>query len=264
MANAREILVVAPGDPARWRVFAKSGKPDELERFRTFVEGLDRARDGILAFGTLSACSHFGDVARRAGLPAVFCASPQDCPSGSMSDLGAALDLVPRRDRARLVVSVRGCTTDQAGNARSAEVAFLDGFTGGCLSWVRWLPGVRACPADLRVELLDTPRAGLHLRVGVPVADSPRDPSGFRIHQPRFVSCAKIERDGIFVLAPCDPVEPLRPLDPAGSTGDAVEDGIVVLALLALGADAVDASSLLRGEGREHARMPHDYARRAA
>ena len=235
---------IVAGDPERWMAFDGTANRC-LDAFRAFVHALVPDRDGLLLTGVTSVCGHHADIARAARRPAVFCDKPS--PSSSAPTINAAqLSMASRRDRARAFLRVSGTQRDAQTNLRGGRVELLDCSGGAC--WMPWMSGERICLAGMRVELLETPRAGLHIRVGVPV-DGLRNIRGYQTAPPRFVAAGRIAGDGVIAVVPCDPVDPVRPLL-NGSTGDSEEDAMLRLALAAIyGASPVEAEEFLRGTG---------------
>jgi len=261
---SRRMSIVVGGDAEQWHVFREDTEGEAgvraIERFRAFACALDPARDGVLKIGSTAVCTHFGDIVRLLGIPAVFAAAP---PGGALPVLAEALRDGARRDRVRALVRASGVTADSHGNVRSGRFNILDQIDGRP-AWVAWKPGARVCLSGFRVELLDTGRAGMHIRVGVPVEGSPLDARGYRTEPPRFISSAKIRSDGVFAVAPCDPIDPLRPIS-GGTTGDRYEDAMLVFALRAFyGCPEDGVKALLLGEGACAADPPPYACRRAA
>ncbi len=252
MSNRSSPTIVVAGRAEHWHVFQDASHKDSpgglLEAFRTFVGALDPEKDGVLKIGSTSLCSHMADIVRLLRIPAVFVERPP--PSDFVvPDFCGALADCSRRDHVRLLARTCAALHDAQGNLRSAHLDLLDQVDGHP-AWVPWIPGERLCLSGFRIELLDTPRAGIHIRVGVPIEGSPLDACGYRIEPPRFLSGEKPPLCGAFVVIPSDPIEPLRPLDTSGSLGDAYEDGMLSCALHAFyGCDPDEANAFRRGVG---------------
>lgn len=116
---------------------------------------------------------------------------------------GARRDsILDRPETVRFFFLARRVRLDDRLNAREADIYRLDLGDEGP-SWVRWTPGeFRQCLHPFRFELLDTPRAGLHVRIGLISDTDELDEHGYRINQPAFSSSFKIAEDGAFVLTP--------------------------------------------------------------
>jgi hypothetical protein len=71
--SAVQAHVVFPGEPAVFRKFEVS---NGLETLRTFLEQIDRSREGVLLIGHVGLTSHFGDIIRQARIPARLASSP--------------------------------------------------------------------------------------------------------------------------------------------------------------------------------------------
>ena len=236
-------IVVVAGDADHWRVFRDADHPPErlLFSFRAFLKALAPIRDGVVRFGNTALTDHMADLARRYGLPTIFATSAN---TRSQSPLVAALATGQRRDRVRALIRVSNLQRDERGNVRQGSFFYLDRTASG-LAWVSWEPGARICLRDFRVELLDTARAGFHLRIGAVVENSSLDGQGYRIDPPRFLGMGKPHRNGVYVVIPSDPVEPLRMLDGHGRIGDAEDDALLAFALRAFYGVEEDISRLL-------------------
>jgi len=160
--------------------------------------------------------------------------------------------LFSKRSLLRLLVRVRDVVLDDAGNARSARIEHVDGFADGA-AWVEWEVGRRLCMNGFRIELRDTKRAGLHIRIGKVVEDSPVDENGYRIMEPTFVSSWKIAKEGLVVLTPCDPIEPGYLL-PFGTLPEDQEERVLLRNVLTTRfcADDTTAELMLHGLGPEY------------
>lgn len=122
-------------------------------------------------------------------------------------------DLLDRPETVRFFVLVRRPRLDDKRNAREADIYRLD-VANGQLAWVRWLPGeFRQCLHPFRFELLETPRAGLHVRIGLTAETDDLDEDGYRLNQPAFSSSFKIAAEGAFALTPGFSFSPGYPVD---------------------------------------------------
>lgn len=150
---------------------------------------------------------------------------------------------------ARFLVRVEHVRLDEKQNARSAEVAYLDSRGEGP-EWVSWSPGSeRLCWNGFRIEFKDTPRAGLHLRLGLRLDSDPRGEDGYALSEPRFIAAAKLDRDGVYVLKPADIAVPWYRLDFDTIPEDPAETRLVLERLMTVhGATRAQAECILRGQ----------------
>jgi hypothetical protein len=173
-----------------------------------------------------------------------------------------AARLVHDRKLQRMLVRVRRVLLDGAGNARSAEIHHAEG-NGREAGWIAWRAGDRKCLNDFRIELVESKRAGLHFRIGVPDDSQGFDASGYRIAPPRFIATSKVSREGTLLLVPCDPVDPAVWLDGEGEAEDQGESDLMrELLVVRYGADPEDAEAMMRGFGPEIALPEGSYANR--
>ncbi len=177
-------------------------------------------------------------------------------------DASPAYDrLMKSRSLSRLVFSVHVTERDDVGNIRKADFWHLHGNHHGAF-WVRWPVERRLCIGGMRIVLEDTKRAGLHIRIGVPVTDSALDEYGFRIEKPRFVSSYRPAGNGVHVIVPCDPVEPGYALASDCGNIDSEERNLLISTLQCyFWATAQQAGEILRGSGTfDYSCLPAGYA----
>ena len=221
--------IIVPGNPERREIFRDSDyKPENLlTSFRNFIAGVT-ATNGILRIGNTAVTDHMAETARLSGIPTIFASAPLPV----INDCTLPLSVLKqhRRDRVRAFFLTRNIQRDERGNIRKGDFYYLDRIAG-VLSWAEWKPGTRICLSDYRIELVDTSRAGLHLRTGVASANGRTDEKGYRSDRARFTGSGKPSGNGIHAVIPCDAVEPLRKLDGYARTGDEEEDFLLQCAL---------------------------------
>jgi len=118
---------------------------------------------------------------------------------GENSPWGTAL--WDRAAALRLFFRVADVTLDTAGNARLADVRFVDNV-GGTPVWRRWSVGQTLHWHPFKLTLLDTRRAGIH------VASEWRDTRDVM----RYGGNCMIRDRGVFVLNPSNVVSVAEPL----------------------------------------------------
>lgn len=244
-----------PGHATAWVDVIKT--PDEphdaLETFRNLVKNLAGTGQGVRVIGNVSPLSHYGDICRLARIPAIFAPTLADADQAAAlratSSASAEIAFARAFNRAnlRVLVRVSELECDAQGNARRAVIEHLDGTVAGA-RWIGWRPGKRICLSGFRIELRDTKRAGLHLRVGIVIEDSPRDARGYRTAAPRFISTVKLDREGLLVVRPHDPVEPAYALS-LGQTPQDDEEREILIAAVTHCYQASPANALLYASG---------------
>lgn len=182
-----------------------------LEDFREFVRTFPNDK-GIRFHGNAGLTSHLAEICCIRRIPTIFCRDDGDflvCPVmptifGDSDNRNFAQ--ASKRANLRFFVRAANIQRDAGGNIRKAHIDFID-RNGLQVGWMPWRVNERMCLNGFRVELKDTKRAGLHIRVGVVVEDSPRDEFGYRMLDPRFISIVRIEGEGVTVIAPHDPID---------------------------------------------------------
>jgi len=122
----------------------------------------------------------------------------------AQADIGGSewgMALYDRATALRLFLRVVSVDLDASGNARAADVRFLD-RVGERVVWRRWTVGQKLHWHPFKVSLLNTKRAGLH------VASEWRDARG----DMRYAGNYMLRHEGVFVISPGNVVCVAEPL----------------------------------------------------